>query len=143
MARQNGLASIVQKRVRPRKSYALLVRSTNHTYNGLGFIRARFCNRRITNIIIVVEQFYRKSPCSSGRIPTCSQYSLGRRATIFSIILPAYANSEIPLLLLHSVRSFVLWSTMMMVYIHCCGCSFSSKYKRRYRAVFSAGRNHR
>ena len=40
------------------------------------FFRARFSNRRITNIISVVERFGRKPLCSSGRIPTRSQYSL-------------------------------------------------------------------
>ena len=61
------------------------------------FFRASSCNRRIINIVSVVERFGRKSLCTSGRIPTRSQYSLRRRAMIFSSILPACATSEMPL----------------------------------------------
>ena len=89
-------ASTVQRRVRSTESYAL-VRSMKHTYSGIRFFRASSCNRRITNIISVVERFGRKPLCSSGRIPTRSQYSLRRRAMIISSILPACAISEMPL----------------------------------------------
>ena len=43
-----------------------------------------------------VERFGRKPLCSSGRIPTRSQYSLRWRAMSFSSILPAGATSEMP-----------------------------------------------
>ena len=115
-------ASTVQRRVRSTESYAL-VRSIKHTYSGICFFRASSCNRRITNIISVVERFGRKPFCSSGRIPTRSQYSLRRRAMIFSSILPACATSEVPLQLPHSVRSFFLWSTMMIASFYCCNTS--------------------
>ena len=93
-----------------------------HTQSGIRFFRTSSCNRRITNIISVVERFGRKPLCSSGRIPTRSQYSLRRRAMTFSSILPVCATSEMPLQLPHSVRSFFL-RTMMMTYFHCCGTS--------------------
>ena len=64
---------------------------------GIRFFRANSYNRQTTNIILVVERFGRKPLCSSGRIPTRSQYSLRRRAMIFSSILPACATSEMPL----------------------------------------------
>ena len=76
---------------------ARLVRSIEHKYGGIRFFRASSCNRRITNIVSVVERFGRKLLYSSGRIPKRSQYSLRRRAKIFSNILPACATSEIPL----------------------------------------------
>ena len=87
-------ASTVQ-RVRSTESYAS-VRSIKHTYSGIRFFHASSCNRRITNIISVVERFGRETPCSSGRIPTRSQYSLRQRAMIFSSILPACATSVMP-----------------------------------------------
>ena len=62
-------ASTVQRKVRSTESYAL-VRTIKHAYSGIRFFRASSCNRRITNIISVVEQFGRKLLCSSGRIPT-------------------------------------------------------------------------
>ena len=71
--------STVQGRVRSTESYAL-VRSIKHTYSGIHFFHASSCNRRITNIISVVERFGRNPLCSSGRIPPSSQYLLGRRA---------------------------------------------------------------
>ena len=114
--------STVQRRVRSTESYAL-VRSIKHTYSEIRFFRASSCNRRITDFISVVERFGRQPLCSSGRIPTRSQYSLRRRAVIFSSILPACATSEMSLQLPHSVRSFFLWSTMMMASFHCCGTS--------------------
>ena len=49
------------------------------------------------HIILVVERFGWKPLCSSGRIPTRSQYSLRRRAMVFSSNLPACATSEMPL----------------------------------------------
>ena len=112
-------------------------KSIKQTYNEVHLFRARSCSRRITNIILVVKRFGRKPFCSSGRIPTRSQYSLRRRAMIFSSILPACTISEIPFSLPHSVRSFLLWSTMMMAYFYCCGNPTPSKYKRRYGAVSS------
>ena len=114
--------STVQRRVRSTESYALR-RSIKHIYSGIRFFRANSCNRRIVSIITVVERFGRKPLCSSGRIPTLSQYSLRGRAIIFSSILPACATSEMPLLVAHSVRFFFSWSTMMMVYFHCYGTS--------------------
>ena len=111
-------ASTVQSRVRPTESYAL-VRSIKHIHNGISFFRANSCSRRITNILSVVERFDRKPLCSSGRIPTRSQYSLRRRAIIFSNILPACATSATPLKSPHSVRSLFLWSTTMMAFFHC------------------------
>ena len=66
--------SKVQRRVRLSESYAL-IRSIKHTYSGIRFFRASSCSRRITNIISVIERFGRKPLYSSGRIPTCSQYS--------------------------------------------------------------------
>ena len=86
----------VQRRVRSTGSYPL-VRSIKYTYNGNCFFRANSYSRRITNIISMVERFGRKPLCSSGRISTRSQYSLRRRAMIFSTILPACATSEMPL----------------------------------------------
>ena len=83
-------ASTVQRRVRSTESCAL-VRSIKHTYCGIRFFRASSCNRRITNIISVAQWFARKPLCSSGRIATRSQYSLKRRAMMFSSILPACA----------------------------------------------------
>ena len=88
--------STVQRKIRSTESCAL-VRSIKHTYNGICFFRANYCSRRITNIIPVLERFGRKPLCSSGRIPERSQYSLRRRAMIFSSILPACATSEMPL----------------------------------------------
>ena len=81
--------------------------------------RQLHCNRRITNIILVVARFGRKPLCPSGRIPTRSQYSLRRRAMIFTSILPACATSEMPLQMPHSVRSSFLWIAMMMASFHC------------------------
>ena len=52
-------ASTVQRRVRSTEFYAL-VRSIKHIYSGIRFFRASFCNRRVTNIISVVERFGRK-----------------------------------------------------------------------------------
>ena len=72
------------------------------------FFRANSCSRRITNIISVVEWFGRKPLCSSGRIPARSEYSLRRRAMIFSSILPVCATSEKALQLPHFVLSFFL-----------------------------------
>ena len=115
-------ASTVQRRVESTESYAL-VRSIRHTYSGIRFFRASSCNRRITNIMSVVERFGRKPLCSSGRIPTRSQYSMRRQAMIFSSILLACATSEMPLQLPHSVQSFGSWSTMMMASFHYCGTS--------------------
>ena len=97
------------------------VRSIKCSYNGNRFFPADSCSRRIANTISVVERFGRKQLCSSGRIPTRWQYSLRRRAIIFSSILSACATSEILLYIPHSVRSFVLWSNVMMAYFHCCG----------------------
>ena len=97
-------ANTVQRRVQSTESYAL-VRSIKHTHSGILFFRASSSNRRITNIISVVQRFGRKPLCSSGRIPTRSQYSLRRRAMIFSSILPACATSEMPLRQLHSCRT--------------------------------------
>ena len=85
-------ASTVQRRVRSTESYAL-VRSIKHTYNGICLFRVNSYNPRITIIISVVERFGRKPLCSFSRIPTRSQYSLRRRAMIFSTILPACATS--------------------------------------------------
>ena len=69
-----------------------------HTYSGICFFCASSFKRRITNIIsVVVERFGRKPLCFSGRIPTRSQYSLRRRAMIFSSILQVCATSEMPL----------------------------------------------
>ena len=140
-------ASIVQRRVRSTESYAL-VRSIKHTYNEISFFRFNYCSsRQITNIISVVERFGRKPLCSSGRIPTRSQYSLKWWARTFSSIFPAYATSEMPLEeLSYSAQSFFLWSTNKMVAsFHCCAAAPRplSKYKRRFRACFGAGRNNR
>ena len=54
------------------------------------FFRASSCNRRITNIISVVERVGRKPFCSSGRI--LARSSLRWRAMIFSSISPACAT---------------------------------------------------
>ena len=113
-------ASTVQ-RVRSTESYAS-VRSIKHSYSGIHFFHASSCNRRITNIISAVERFGRKTPCSSGRIPMRSQYSLRRRAMIFSSILPACATSVMPCSY-RTLSDHFLWSTMMIPYFHCCGTS--------------------
>ena len=87
-------ASTVQRRARSMESYAL-VRSIKHTYNGICFYRANFYVQRITNIMSVVERFGWKLLCSSVRVSMHSQYSLRRRAMIFSRILLACATSEV------------------------------------------------
>ena len=115
-------ASTVQRRIRSTESCAL-IRSIKHTYGGIRFFRASSCNRRLRNIISVVERFGRKQLYSSGKIPTRSQYSLRLRAITVSSILPACATIEMLLLFPHSVPSFFLWSTMMMTYFHCCDTS--------------------
>ena len=115
-------ASTVQRRVWSTESYAL-VRLIKNAYNGICLFRPNSCSRRITNIISVVERFGRKPLCFSGRIPTRSQYSLRRRAIIFSSILPACPTSEMPLQLLHSIRSSFIWNTNMMASFHCGGTS--------------------
>ena len=83
-------ARTVQRGVRSTESYAL-VRSIKHTYSGIRFFRASSCNRRITNIISVVGRFGRKPLCSSGRIPTRSQYSLRRRGVRYQQDAPVVA----------------------------------------------------
>ena len=93
--------------------------------------------------MLVVKPFGLNPLCFCGRIPTRSLYWLRRRAMIVSSILLACTTSEIPLKLLHSVRSLVLLSTMMMAYFHCCGTSLPSQYKRLFRAVFVTGYDHR
>ena len=92
-------ASTLRRRVRSTELNAL-VRSIKHTYNGIRFFLANFCSRRIT-IISVVKRFGRTPLCSSGKIPTRSQYS--REAA--------------------SVGSFFLWSTMTITYFHRCDTS--------------------
>ena len=85
------------------------------------FFRANTCRCRITYITSVVKQFGLNPLCFYGRIPTRSIFWLRRRAMIVSSILLACTTSEIPLKLPHSFRSFVLLSTMIMAYFHCCG----------------------
>ena len=70
--------------------------------HGIRFLSANSCSRRITNITLLVERFGWKPLYSSGMISTRSQYSLRRRARIFSRILPACATSAMPLSLPHS-----------------------------------------
>ena len=62
------------------------------TYNGIRFFRANSCTRRSTTSISVLKRFDRKPLCSSCGIPMRSQYSLRRRAMIFSSILSACAT---------------------------------------------------
>ena len=135
-------ASTVQRRVRSTESYAL-VRSIKHTYSGIRFFRASSCNRRITNIISVVERFGRKPLCFSGRIPTRSQYSLRQRAMIFSSILPACYQRDAPVVA-------VLCPILLFVEYHEDGIfpllrhlAPPPKYERRHRALSGAGRDHR
>ena len=120
-----------------------MVRSIKHAYKRVRFFRANTCRCQITCIISVVKRLGLNPLCFYGRIPTRSLYWLRRRAMIVSSILLACTTSEIPLKLPHSVRSFVLLSTMMMAYFHCCcGTSPPYQYKRLFRAVFVTGYDH-
>ena len=115
-------ASTLQRKVRSLESYAL-VRSIKYTYSGICFFRANFCSLRTTNIISTVERFGWEPLCSSGRIPTRSQYPLRRRARIFSSILPACATSKIPLVVaaLCPILIFVEYHDDSIFPLLCCG----------------------
>ena len=90
---------------RSTESYAL-VRSTMCTHNGICFFRSNSCSRQIANIISVVERFGRKPLCFSGRIPKRSQYSLRRRAVVFSSIFPLHKTLQsVPIRLTSCIRS--------------------------------------
>ena len=135
-------ATTVQRRVRSTESYAL-VRSIKHTYNITCFFRAYSCSRRITNIISVVERF--------GRKPFC--LFLRQDPHAFAVLAEA-ANDDLQQylagVLCQRDASVVaaLYRILLFMEYHDDGI-FSltavppSKNKRRYRAVYGAGRDHR
>ena len=96
---------------------SFLVRSIKHTCSGIRFFRASSCNRRITNIISVVERFGRKPPCSSGRIPTCSQYFAAAASDDFQQYLAGvHYQRDVPVVTA-LCPSFFSWRTMLMAHI--------------------------
>ena len=140
VACQNGRA--LSRRGFGQQSRTLwLVRSMKHTYGGICFFRASSFRQRCRNIISVVERFGRKPLCSSGRIPTRSQYSLRRRAVQQYLADVRYQRDTLV------VAALCPPILLFMEYhdddgnFHCCSTCPPYKYKRRYRAV--SVRDHR